>query len=164
VADPRFRAGLGGQVEFSPDGETVRANAGGAIQVLTATDGRKLDEFTFGDEKMFTNVRFSGDGSDEIDGEDGRDSLDGAAGNDEIFGGLDPDTIFGGIGDDSIAGRLGNDEIDGGDGTDRVEIETNGNVTLRDTLTTGQGTDTLASIEQASVVEFFFGCRIHRTF
>jgi Ca2+-binding RTX toxin-like protein len=96
-----------------------------------------------------------GGGSDEIDGEDGRDSLDGGAGNDEILGGLDPDTIFGGIGNDSIDGGLGNDEIDGGGGTDRVEIETNGNVTLRDTLTTGQGTDTLASIEQASVVDRF---------
>jgi len=100
-----------------------------------------------------------GDADDIIAGDDGDDSLDGNGGNDSLRGGTGNDTLRGGAGADLLsesstdAGPFGNDVYNGGAGSDRVSyfISNGGGVTVDLNLTTaqntGQGTDTLLSIE-----------------
>lgn len=61
-----------------------------------------------------------------------------------------PVTLLGGAGDDILTGGTLGDYIGGGDGTDEVR-QTVGSQTLTDSSLTGAGTDTLSSIEQASL-------------
>ncbi|MEM7592204.1 MAG: hypothetical protein AAF383_11910, partial [Cyanobacteria bacterium P01_A01_bin.83] len=91
------------------------------------------------------------EGNDLIQGKSGNDTLDGGVGNDTIVGESDNDIILGGDDDDTLWGNGGNDNLDGGDGSDRVFIQSDSNITLTDTLLTGDGTDTLISIEAANL-------------
>ena len=69
-------------------------------------------------------------------------SVYGGAGNDTINGGTGNDVLLGETGDDTLIGSTGNDSIDGGTGNDRVE--TGSGLAAGDTITGGDGTDTLA--------------------
>jgi Ca2+-binding RTX toxin-like protein len=73
----------------------------------------------------------------------GETLLNGLAGNDSLTGGDGKDTLTGGLGNDTIAGGLG---------FDRVVESGDVNFTLTDTKLTGNGTDTLNSIENALLI------------
>ncbi|HEY7805706.1 MAG TPA: calcium-binding protein, partial [Croceibacterium sp.] len=78
--------------------------------------------------------------------------LSGNAGNDGLTGLAGNDTLRGGAGDDVLAGGDGNDILDGGAGTDTADYSsaTAGvtvNLSIAGQQDTGQGKDTLASIE-----------------
>jgi Ca2+-binding RTX toxin-like protein len=78
-------------------------------------------------------------------------TLTGGAGNDSLVGGSGNDSLLGGLGDDSLTGGLGDDTLDGGTGTDRVIETADVNFTLTNGMLLGLGTDTLLSIEEASL-------------
>ena len=85
-------------------------------------------------------------------GGDGDDTLTGSIGPDALFGGAGDDTISAGEGDDALAGGRGDDALDGGSGQDEVSHpDAVGPVTvdLAAATVTGEGTDTLAGIEDA---------------
>jgi Ca2+-binding RTX toxin-like protein len=91
----------------------------------------------------------------------GNDTIRGGAGNDTLYGEAGDDTEFGGDGDDKLVGQIGTDSLDGGAGTDLL-VEKTGYATLTDTqLTTwvnsAYTTDTLASIERATLTAFDVG-------
>ncbi|MDB5471288.1 MAG: hypothetical protein JWR84_2848 [Caulobacter sp.] len=101
------------------------------------------------------------DGADTIDAKGGNDQVFGGGGGDVIRGGLGDDQLFGQSGDDSFLagdgnlfsfGADGNDAIDGGLGIDTYDA-TDSNSAFDINLTTGkatgQGSDTLVSIENA---------------
>lgn len=79
------------------------------------------------------------------------DELLGGDFSDIFKGGLGDDTIDGNGGNDSLTGGLGNDTIDGGLGKDLISEFGNVNFVLNNTSLTGNGTDTLSSIETASL-------------
>jgi Ca2+-binding RTX toxin-like protein len=82
-------------------------------------------------------------------GNAGSNSLDGASGNDSLRGGGGNDTLLGGEGNDVLDGGAGNDFIDGGAGIDIVDYsEISADLRLElSSIATGQGRDTLRSIE-----------------
>jgi Ca2+-binding RTX toxin-like protein len=94
-----------------------------------------------------------GDGSaddDTLAGSDGNDSLDGGIGNDLLQGGAGDDTLDGSAGDDTLQGGSGNDLLRGGDGIDTADFGDSAgsiSVSLSSKKATGDGTDTLDSIE-----------------
>jgi hypothetical protein len=84
-----------------------------------------------------------------IDGQGGHDHLRG-----DGFEGHQPSTapleLRGGAGDDLLTGTEGADKLIGGTGADRV-LEEGGGFVLEDTSLIGNGSDTLASIERATL-------------
>ncbi|MFP6701478.1 MAG: calcium-binding protein, partial [Planctomycetaceae bacterium] len=64
---------------------------------------------------------------------------------------LGPVTLAGAAGNDTLTGSDQDDSIDGGTGTDLVLQTVDANQTLTDTSLTGRGTDSLSSIELASL-------------
>lgn len=75
----------------------------------------------------------------------------GGAADNILLGTSGNDYLHGGSGDDSLTGRGGNDILDGGDGKDRIVETGDTNFILTNTSLTGNGTDTLKRIEEASL-------------
>ncbi|MPZ24021.1 MAG: S8 family serine peptidase [Dehalococcoidia bacterium] len=94
------------------------------------------------------------DGPDRLVGTAGRDVIHGLGGNDFIRGLGGSDLICGGAGNDLLAGNRGDDVLDGGAGRDRAVYGGSTPVTVDLAITgpqpTGQGNDTLISIEDVS--------------
>jgi Ca2+-binding RTX toxin-like protein len=67
--------------------------------------------------------------------------------NNKIVGNRGSNLLLGGKGNDTLIGDKGNDTLNGGDGIDTVREDGIINFTLTDTALTGNGTDTLISIE-----------------
>jgi len=85
----------------------------------------------------------------------GNDTLYGDDGNDVIYGDIGPDStaFLDSGGSDTLDGGLGNDYLDGQDGTDTASyarIAAAVTVDLQTGKATGQGTDTLVSIENVT--------------
>jgi Ca2+-binding RTX toxin-like protein len=82
----------------------------------------------------------------------GEDSLTGTSSADLLAGGANNDTLVGLGANDRLAPGLGDDSVDGGAGADEVSFATRGHTgvsaDLRTGVATGQGTDTLISIER----------------
>ena len=93
----------------------------------------------------------SGGGNDRLTGNGLGNSLSAGLGKDSLYGGLGNDTLSGGGGNDVLSGGAGNDRLDGGTERDRADYSGSAAVTVNLALTgaqvTGQGTDTLVSIE-----------------
>jgi Ca2+-binding RTX toxin-like protein len=98
--------------------------------------------------------------ADTLVGSAGDDTIEGGDGNDVIDGGAGNDILHGDGGDDSLAGGSGDDVIDGGAGRDEVTYKravvggSNGSIVgvavdLVVNRATGEGVDTLVSIEDA---------------
>lgn len=77
------------------------------------------------------------------------ENVTGGNGADTLIGNTLNNTINGGSGNDTMSGGAGNDSLAGGTGTDTVVQTVDGNQTLTNALLTGQGNDTLNSIENA---------------
>ena len=111
--------------------------------------GGSGNDLLYGDDSLNTNT---GSGNDILEGGDGEDTLHGGYGNDSLDGGDENDALYGGFGDDLLAGGLGNDVIDGADGIDTVTYAnslTAVTVNLALNTASGEGNDTLNSIENA---------------
>jgi len=93
-----------------------------------------------------------GSGDDSIQGGTGNDTLDGGSGNDTLGGQDNDDSLIGGDGDDSLFGGSGLDQLNGGLGNDIAGAFGDFNfAVIGNTQLTGLGTDTLVSIEAASL-------------
>lgn len=91
-------------------------------------------------------------GGINVVGGTGADDIDGSKFNDSFSLGGGSDTANGHGGNDSFTGSVGDDFFDGGEGEDRLfETGLTSNVVLNDSTMTGNGTDTLASVEGAIV-------------
>ena len=90
-------------------------------------------------------------GADQIQGNAGNDRLSGFTGSDVLTGDAGNDTLMGGEGNDTLNGGTGDDVINGGKGLDTAIYTGTASVVVNLTLTgsqgTGQGRDTLVSIE-----------------
>lgn len=93
-------------------------------------------------------------GADEIDGRGGEDVLCGGGGDDVVIGGRGSDRLHGGGGGDVLIPGPGEDLVDGGgsrfDVVDLMAARGPVIVDLAAGAATGQGTDTLARVEQAA--------------
>lgn len=88
-------------------------------------------------------------GSAYLYGRNGNDNLNGGTRNNYIYGGQGDDVINGNGGNDYLYGEQGNDSINGGQGFDTIRERADVNFTLTNTQLTGNGSDTLTSIERA---------------
>lgn len=124
-----------------------------------------------------SDILFGGEGNDELDGDAdqdelygdaGDDNLDGDAGDDLVDGGPGNDWMHGAAGDDRLYGRddddvligdAGDDILDGGAGHDRAYYtgpaseyiltgNSDGSITLEDTVANRDGVDILLDIEE----------------
>ena len=87
----------------------------------------------------------------DLTGNGSKNTLDGGAGNDVLDAGAGNDTLLGGDGTDILIGGLGTDILNGGTGDDLVDFTDAAagfvNVDLSKGTASGDGTDTLISIE-----------------
>jgi len=92
------------------------------------------------------------DGNDSLWGGTAADLLDGGSGGDTLKGGAGNDALDGGLDDDTLWGEAGSDALDGGSGTDLVRQSVDADQVLINTLLTGDGSDTLANIENGWLI------------
>jgi Ca2+-binding RTX toxin-like protein len=98
-----------------------------------------------------------GDGNDTITAGNLNDTIWGDTGNDNVKGGAGNDRLLGNSGVDTLAGGAGNDFLDGGSSNDTVDYSgATGAITLNLAAgtATGEGTDTLVNIENATGSNF----------
>ena len=97
------------------------------------------------------DVLRGGAGSDQMQGGAGNDRLSGLTGNDLLKGDSGNDTLFGGDGNDTLNGGWGQEALTGGKGVDTAVYDGLMKIVVNLGLTgpqdTGQGRDTLLSIE-----------------
>ena len=109
----------------------------------------------------FENVNLTGGASNNLidasasstkntlSGLGGDDTISGGSAIDIIFGGGGNDLLFGNAGNDTINGGAGDDTLDGGDGDgDQIVVSADADLTLSDTKTTGDGTDSHSNFEE----------------
>ena len=110
---------------------------------------------------LLTDTSLAGNGQDTLESVE-RATLSGSSGPDVfnasafsgkviMFGLAGDDTLWGGHGDDFIDGHAGDDDIDGGPGFDSIQANAIGDTVLTDTSYDGFGTDSLASVERATI-------------
>ena len=129
--------------------------ADGADTLDGGAGSDSLRDGNLGDDEMD-----GGPGNDLLTAQTGADDLDGGADNDTLDGDVGGDTLFGSGGDDLIrpdpsVGATGDDTVDGGlegPNGDTVQFRTANAVTanLVGGTATGEGTDTLAEIENVT--------------
>lgn len=84
-------------------------------------------------------------------GGSGADTITGDSLNNLLVGNSGNDILNGGLGNDTLSGGLGVDTLQGGGDSDTVSETANVNFILTASLLTGNGNDTLSSIETASL-------------
>lgn len=158
----RFTGGFGQDTIIgSAFGDALSGSHGD--DTIKAGDGADV---IYGDDLGITMVGFDETGNDALFGEAGDDMIYGYDGSDKLYGGMGNDrligdligqtghdTLIGGTGNDAMWGGAGNDVLNGGTGYDRVaaHLQESGdfvyNFNLATGVMTGQGTDTLISVE-----------------
>ncbi|MDX1948441.1 MAG: LamG-like jellyroll fold domain-containing protein [Pirellulaceae bacterium] len=88
-----------------------------------------------------------------VHGDEGNDTINAAALalGVTLTGGIGTDILTGGTGDDVLSGGADNDTLTGGTGLDRLVESFAGTATLTNTSFSGNGTDTLATLEAATL-------------
>jgi Ca2+-binding RTX toxin-like protein len=169
VVDNILRGGPGADVvDGSTGDDTIDGDAGD--DALSGGGGEDLVSF-FGAPAVTVNLATgtaTGDGSDSLTGfenaeggghgdaligSSGVNMLNGRAGGDALAGGDQDDDLQGGDGNDSLAGDSGNDRLRGNGGSDTVSYVSSAGpviVDLRSGTGTGQGSDVLQGIENAT--------------
>ena len=151
------------QIDASGYSNSVTLRGNGGNDTLTGTITDDVLEGGAGND-----ILLSGAGADVIDGGDNADTLNGGGGRDTLIGGAGDDNLAGGSGRDSLQGGSGNDRlfgqgstgdtlhggegddlINGGSGDDVIFDEADADFVLTNTSMTGNGNDTLVSVERA---------------
>lgn len=145
-------------IQFRDSGTTWNDNGGPSNSTLTLDYIIEWDAGLMNDDNAVDTID-GGAGDDMIYGYGGNDVLFGGNDNDILFGGNGNDTLDGGSGTDALYGGSGNDTLDGGSGVDTLYGGTGSDtasfassnsaitVSLITNIATGNGTDTLISIE-----------------
>jgi len=120
------------------------------LDIITGTDGPDELFGTSGDDTMLGKG-----GDDFMSGSGGADTMSGGDGSDFISGGAGDDSELGGAGDDFLKGGADNDYLNGGAGADRVSFlgaagPVHVDLRIHEAQDTGEGMDTLVSIENLS--------------
>ncbi|MCA8883161.1 MAG: type I secretion C-terminal target domain-containing protein, partial [Rhodobacteraceae bacterium] len=171
-----INAGYGGSILLK--NQFVTGSTYGVVEYLSFTDTttvdlRTVNMTTYGTasgEYLYDvehnagedGTIYAGDGNDNLYGDDGEDTLYGEGGNDNLYGENDDDLLIGGDGNDLLRGGYGNDILRGGLGDDTLDGDQNTDtadysqsataviIDLEDGDATGEGTDTLIEIENAT--------------
>ncbi len=155
AGDDTLRGGAGADTLIGGEGYDTAdyANASSALVIDLATPSLSTGVATGDTFSGIEQVNGTAFG-DSLFGASGAEVLMGLDGNDRVSGRAGNDTVSGGLGDDTLAGGLGDDLIQGGAGIDTALFETTAAVTvdlrITEAQTTGEGTDTLAGIENIS--------------
>jgi Ca2+-binding RTX toxin-like protein len=127
--------GVGGLNIAISGSSTLPSTISGSADIDTFNLSTSTDSYTID----------AGADNDQIDTGSGSDIIDGEEGDDTINSGNGDDTVTGGSGDDIIDGGIGTDTLDESAATTDMDVVlTNGNGS---STSTGQGNDTLTSIE-----------------
>ncbi len=151
------------QIDASDFSNSVTLRGNGGDDTLTGT---VTDDVMAGGSG--NDILLSGAGDDLVDGGEDADTLNGGAGRDTLSGGTGDDNLAGGSGRDSLRGGSGSDRlfgqgssgdtvhggegddlINGGAGDDVIFDEADADFVLTNTSMTGNGNDTLVSVERA---------------
>lgn len=141
----------------------ARANAPGPFSIYAKAASSVDDPVAANDKSTVyeTRVRCSiigTGGADRLTGTEARDSICGLGGRDRLVGVGDGDKLFGGTGADSFVSDTGDQVFVGGRGADRISYARSRRsvtVSLADNVATGNGHDTIVSVE--SVIGSRFG-------
>jgi Ca2+-binding RTX toxin-like protein len=123
-----------------------------AVTVNLASGGAQ-DTMGGGVDTLISIENVLGTGSnDTLYGSTAANVMDGGWGDDQIRGQGGDDTLYGSVGNDTLLGGNGNDFMDGGDGVDTASYSgasagVTVNLSVAGPQNTGQGIDTLVSIE-----------------
>jgi ABC-type oligopeptide transport system substrate-binding subunit/Ca2+-binding RTX toxin-like protein len=164
---------LAASVSISPS--TAATRCGGMAATIVGTAGNDTLVGTSGNDVIAAgggDDRVEGlKGDDYICGEAGNDWLSAGIGNDVVYGGTDRDELQGDVGNDTLYGQAGDDELAGGDGKDSLlgyagndayvggpGVDTASfapatgpvSVSLLDGSAVGEGTDSIAGIENVT--------------
>ena len=153
----------GNQIDATGFSDSVTLRGNGGDDTLTGTTNDDVLEGGAGND-----ILLSGAGSDLVDGGDDADILNGGGDGDTLIGGAGDDNLAGGSGRDSLRGDAGNDRlfgqgstgdtlhggegddlINGGAGDDIIFDEADADFVLTNTSLTGNGNDTIVSVERA---------------
>ena len=155
---------------WSPSGAPLELRGGSGDDVLRGglsndllKGGTGFDSISDSRSGGFTlsQTILTGHGTDTLDsieaatltGDIGPDTIDASAFNGSVL--LDGlhgnDTLRGGAGHDDLRGYVDDDIVDGGPGTDTLHEIVAGDATLTDSTMSGAGSDSLASIERATL-------------
>ena len=146
-------SGFSGTVTLSGLGgnDTLWGAAGN--DSLDGGDGTDLVAQSVDADQVLNDSVLTGDGNDSISSIERADLTGGGSANtiDATGFGRGPVTLAGAGGDDTLWGSPDDDVLEGGDGTDQIRQTRDADHVLTDTLVTGDGDDTLSSIEQAQL-------------
>ena len=149
AGDDKIEGGGGNDTIYGGPGTDAASYAHspkGVVANLTTASatGQGTDQFYEVENLVGSNY------ADKLDGDAGNNVLNGGGGSDLLFGQDGKDTLIGGAGNDTLGGNGGNDSLSGGTGADTAHYGANTTgvtVNLTTGIATGDGTDTLASIE-----------------
>ena len=169
-----FIAGRGGDDTLAGGSGNDLLEGGSGEDQLFGGEGRDRASYAFALSAVRADLHFSytntgearGDSYDNIEDLSGGGFADilagnaesnailGRAGNDRIYGRSGNDSLFGGDGADTLRADAGDDRVDGGAGWDTAVFDgptaMRINLTLPGAQATGQGSDTLTSIEHVT--------------
>ncbi|MBY4892336.1 tandem-95 repeat protein [Rhodobacteraceae bacterium N5(2021)] len=169
--DDTINAGEGDDtVDGGDDNDSVLG--GNGDDIVMGGDGDDTVRGEEGDDTVS-----GGDGNDSVTGGAGDDVLDGGEGDDSLTGGSGDDTIDGGLGNDTITGSTGADSITDLDGDNEINSDNPGSFNPdlgvpigttgtgfivtpgddpddnKDTITTGDGDDTINAGDDADLID-----------
>lgn len=133
-------------IDASAFGRPVRLLGRSGSDTLIGSDRKDTLSGDTGNDSLV-----GGGDNDSLDGGLGNDTLDGGAGNDLLLGSGGNDELNGGLNNDRLLGGGGDDFLNGGNGTDRLFASGNTDFRLTATTLTGEGSDTLHSVERAKL-------------
>jgi Ca2+-binding RTX toxin-like protein len=163
AGDTASFAGAPGGVTASLASGTASGDGSDTLAALENLSGTDFADNLAGDANA--NTLSGGGDVDTLSGDDGSDTVNGEAGNDSLSGGPGNDSggtagLFGGDGDDTLNGNAGDDTLNGGPngatGDSASFAGAPGGVTasLASGTATGDGSDTLAAVENLSGTDF----------
>jgi subtilisin-like proprotein convertase family protein len=150
-------SGIYDLVDYTGRGQPLSVTLAGLADDGQADEGDNLGAGMGDVEQVYGGIgddRLSGtDGVNEIRGSPGNDTIRSLDGGDVVFAGLGDDIVHAGPGDDTVYGNPGSDVIDGGEGSDWAKFKPGAfavDVSLAAGTSTGEGRDTLQSIENVN--------------
>ena len=161
-------SGGGGVDCFTEAVTPSNSRAGVTINVAKTSLRTQFTVTGFGTDTIsdFEELSLSGGaGNDRIDARRfrGNVTLQGNDGNDTLFGAAWDDRLDGGAGNDRLTGNGGTNQLNGGDGTDYVVESGATTFVLTPSMLTGNGSESLNSVERANLKTAETSSRIDAT-